>query len=103
MAAAAVIRAVADVHVEIVAEAAGSMWAVAETAAAAAAEAAGMMTAVKEIAASKTAAKETVVTGKETAVAGSRTVVKRRGRPEMRTVAVAEIMTGMEEIVMLPA
>ena len=86
MAAAAVIRAVADVHVEIVAEAAGSMWAVAETAAAAAAEAAGMMTAVKEI-----------------AVTGSRTVVKRRGRPEMRTVAVAEIMTGMEEIVMLPA
>ena len=85
MAAAAVIRAVADVHVEIVAEAAG------------------MMTAVKEIAVSKTAAKGTVVTGKETAVAGSRTVVKRRGRPEMRTVAVAEIMTGMEEIVMLPA
>ena len=77
MAAAAVIRAVADV--------------------------AGMMTAVKEIAASKTAAKETVVTGKETAVTGSRTAVRRRGRPEMRTVAVAEIMTGMEEIVMLPA
>ena len=103
MAAAAVIRAVADVHKEIVAEAEGSMLAVAEKEDTPPAEDAGMMTAVKEIAASKTAAKETVVTGKETAVTGSRTAVRRRGRPEMRTVAVAEIMTGMEEIVMLPA
>lgn len=103
MAAAVVIRAVADVHAGTAAEAAGSMWAVAETAAVAAAEAVGMTTAAKEIAASKIAAIGTVVTGKETAVTGNRTVVKRREKPEMRTVAAAEKMTGMEEIVMLPA
>lgn len=108
MAAAVVIRAVGEGHAETAAETAEPMLSVAETAAAAAAESVGMTTAAKEIAvketaASKTAAIETAVTGKATAVIGSGTAAKRSVRPEMRTAAAAEMMTGMEGTAMAPA